>query len=69
MIGRMRLLRVPDGFVTDMITQGPRVSMSLSWHARPPGLNGRIETAPFGSRGVEKLLSLPNEDRGAVAAV
>ncbi|PIG95786.1 hypothetical protein AMD26_019440 [Deinococcus sp. UR1] len=69
MIGTMRLLRVPDGFVTDMITQGSRVLMTLRWHVRPPAPNDRIETASFGTWHVEELLSLPNEHRGAVAAV
>ncbi|OOV12819.1 hypothetical protein [Deinococcus sp. LM3] len=65
----MRLLRVPDGFVTDMITQGSRVLMTLRWHVRPPAPNDRIETASFGTWHVEELLSHPNEHRGAVVAV
>ncbi|WP_345448787.1 hypothetical protein [Deinococcus depolymerans] len=65
----MRLLRVPDGFVTDMLAQGPRVLMTLRWHVRPPDPDDLIETTSFGTWQVEELLSGPNEHRGPVVAV
>ncbi|WP_189066782.1 MULTISPECIES: hypothetical protein [Deinococcus] len=65
----MRLLRLPDRLVTDMIAQGPRVLMTLGWHVRPPAAHDVIETDSFGAWHVEELLSGPNEHRGAVVAV
>lgn len=38
----MRILRLPDEHLADLIADGPTVIMALRWHARTPAAGDRI---------------------------